>query len=173
MSKPTKALVTNELRDRYAGLESACVVELTGMNVQQQEKLRRMLRKKSARLEVVKNSLIRRALEGGPLEPLGRALDGPCALVTSRESLVEVAKSLLEAAKEFKKLKLKQAIVDGDPSLVSIESVSRRKTRAQLLGEVAMLISSPGRALAGCLRGPQARIAGCLKALAALADNAG
>ncbi len=165
MSKAVKALVTNELKSRYADVVGACVVDLTGLDVADQEKLRRSLRTKSAKLEVIKNSLARRAFAGGPLEPLGKVLEGPCALVTSRESLIEVARLLTEAAKEFAQLKLKQAIFDGDPTLITVEELSKLKGRMELLGEVAMLMSSPGRALAGCLSSPQSKIAGCLKTI--------
>jgi len=166
MSKFVKALVTEEIRSRYAEVTSACVVDLTGLDVQAQEKLRKSLRTKSATLEIVKNSLARRAFAGGALGPLGKALEGPCAVVTSRESLIEVARLLTDAAKEFKSLKLKQAILDGDPSLVTVEELSKMRGRRELLGEVAMLVGSPGRAIAGCLRSPQSKIAGCLKTLA-------
>lgn len=165
MSMAIKKLITEELRKRYASMESACVVDLTGLNVQEQEQLREILRKKSARLEVVKNSLARRAFQDGPLESLGKALEGPCALVTSSESLIDAAKVLVEAAEEFTQLKLKQAIIEGDPNLLTIEAVSKMKSGAELLGELAMLIGSPGRAVAGCLRAPQSKIAGCLEAL--------
>jgi large subunit ribosomal protein L10 len=165
MSKAIKALMTDQIKGRYAGLDSACVVELTGLDVAAQEKLRRNLRAKSARLEVLKNSLARRAFEGGPLGPLGKAMVGPCALVTSSGSLIDVAKLLVEAAREFTKLKLKQAIVDGDPSLVSIEAVSKMRGKGEIVGEVAMLIGSPGRSIAGCMKSPQSRIAGCLKTI--------
>ncbi len=83
MSKTIKGMITEELRKRYAGMKDACVVDLTGMSVLEQEDLRGRLRKKSARLEVVKNSLARRAFRESVLEPLGDALVGPCALVTS------------------------------------------------------------------------------------------
>ena len=157
--------MTEQLRERYAGMSSACVVELTGLDVQSQEKLRRNLRAKSARLEVVKNSLARRAFQGGPLDPLGPTLVGPCAVVSSSGSLIEVAKLLVEAAKDFKKLKLKQGILDGDPTPLTVEAISRMRGRLEILGELAMLIRSPGRAVAGCLQSPQAKIAGCLKAM--------
>ena len=107
MSKPVKAMVTAELEQRYAGMESACVVDLTGLTVQAQEALRTALRDKSGRLEVVKNSLARQAFRDTVLEPLGKSLEGPCALVTSSESMIEIAKILVEAAKEYSELKLK------------------------------------------------------------------
>src|ERR1043166_8322161 len=103
MSKPVKALVTEELKAKYAGVSSALVVDMTGMDVLMQEKFRKSLRTKSARVEVIKNSLARRAFAGGPLEPLGKAMEGPCALVVSKDSLVDVAKLLMDSAKEFAK----------------------------------------------------------------------
>jgi large subunit ribosomal protein L10 len=166
MSKAIKAMITEDMKDRYAGASSACVVELTGLDVQAQEKIRRELRAKSARLQVVKNSLARHAFKGGPLAPLGEALQGPCALVTGPESMIEVAKYLVEAAKEFKSLKLKAAVYEGDTSLISIEAMSKLRGKREILGELAMLVASPGRALAGCIASPQAKIAGCLKAIA-------
>jgi hypothetical protein len=62
-------------------------------------------------------------------------------------------------------LKLKQAIVEGEREPLTVEEVSRMKTRAALVGELAALISSPCRAVASCLSSPQGRIAGCLKAM--------
>ena len=165
MSRPVKQMITADLRERYASVEGACVVALTGLNIQAQEKLRQDLREKSARLEVVKNSLARRAFADTVLEPLGDALDGPCALVTTSGSLIDTAKALVMAAKEVPELTLKQALVDGDPTLVTVEELSRMKGRVELVGEVAVVVTSPARTLAGCLGSPQGRIAGCLQAM--------
>ncbi len=166
MSKPVKAMVTAELKKRYAGVESACVVNVTGLDVKAQEKLRRTLREKSARIQIVKNSLAKYAFKDTPLAPLGDALTGPCALITSSQSLIEIAKLLIDAAKEFGKLELKGALLDGDPSMMSIVQLSKMRGKRELLGEIAMLAGSPGRALAGCLAGAQGRVAGCIKTLA-------
>ncbi len=166
MSKPLKQMMTDALRDRYAGVDSACVVDLTGLDVVSTTRFRRTLREKSMQVAVVKNSLAARAFQGTPLEPLGRSLKGPCALVTGGDSILEVARTLVAALKDFAVIRLKQAIIEGDPALMTVEEVSRLKGRLELIGEVAMLISSPGRRVAGCIAGPQARIAGCVKAIA-------
>ena len=165
MSKTIKAMIAAEYQERFAGVDSVCVVDLSGLKVHEQETLRASLREKSARLEVVKNSLIRRAFRQGPLEPLGEVLDGPCALVTSTDSLIDAAKILVEAAKQFDSLELKHAILEGDPELLNVADVAKRKSRLELIGELAMLIAGPGRALVGCLGSPQSKIAGCLKAM--------
>jgi len=166
MSKPVKAMVTAELKKRYSGVDSACVVNITGLDVKAQEKLRRTLRDKSARLQIVKNSLAKYAFKDTPLSPLGDSLTGPCALITSSQSLIEIAKLLIDASKEFGKLELKTALLDGDPSLMTIVQLSKMRGKRELLGELAMLIGSPGRSVAGCLAGAQARVAGCIKTLA-------
>ena len=165
MSKAVKKLMAGDVHKRYCGFSSACVVDMTGMKVQDQERLRKLIRSKSGRVEVIKNRLTRFALQGTGLEPLGKSFRGPCALVTSSESAIDIARALMDAAKEFKALKLKQAIFEGDPSLLTVEQMAKMRGRRELLGEIAMLVSSPGRSLAGCLSSPQAKLAGCLKAI--------
>lgn len=166
MSKPVKDLITEALRARYEGIQDVCVVDLTGLDVQRTQRLRQELVSKSMRLQVVKNSLARRAFRGGPLEPLGEQLRGPCGLVTGGDSIIDVAKALVLSARELGDIALKQAMVEGDAALLSVEQVARMKGHRELLGEIAVLVLSPGRAIAGCVAAPGARIAGCLKALA-------
>lgn len=166
MSKPVKDLITKEYHERYAELDSACVISVIGLDGIAANRLRGELASKKIRLQVVKNSLARRAFSEGALAPLGNALDGPCALVTGGESIIDVAKTLIEIKKSYPLVDLKVGILGGDPDLIPIERLAQMKSRQELLGEIAMLISSPGRRLAGCLQGPGGRIAGCLKAIA-------
>jgi large subunit ribosomal protein L10 len=165
MSKPVKNMLTSYLRDRFAGVNSACVVDLTKLNVQSTEQIRKSLREANGRLEVVRNSLARRAFMDTPLQPLGDALKGPSALVVG-DSVVDLAKKLTSLTREFAELKLKEAIFEGDSQLLTVELLSKMKSRVELLGDVAALISGPGRRLAGAIGSPQAKIAGCLKAIA-------
>ena len=166
MSKPVKRMLTDYLKHRYGGVESACVVDLTGLDVISTEKLRGALRERNARLEVIKNRLTRQAFADTALRPLGDILRGPCALITSEDSIIDAAKGLVNFAKEYKQLELKQAILDGDPDLLSVVELSKMKSRGELCGEITALIEGPGRRVAGALASPAARIAGCLKALA-------
>ena len=166
MSKPLKRLMSDSLRQRYSKVDSACVVDLTGLDVQKTQQIRRELAGKRIRLEVVKNSLARLAFRESPLGPLADRLTGPCALATGGDSIVAVAKALVHWAKEFSQITLKQAMFEGDPELLTIEKLSKMKSRLEIIGELAGLIGSPGRALAGCIQSPGGKIAGCLKALA-------
>jgi large subunit ribosomal protein L10 len=166
MSKPLKQLMMDTLRRKYEGVDSVCVVDVTGLGVGATTQFRRTLREKSMRVEVVKNTAAARAFKDTVLEPLGDSLEGPCALVTGGESAIDVAKVLAEVAKEYAALTLKQAMLDGDPSLLAVAEVAKLKGLAELLADLAGLISSPGRAIAGCVNAPQAKIAGCVKAIA-------
>ncbi len=172
MSKPIKELVTRAYAGTYADLADACVVDVTRLNVNDATRLRANLAGKGIKVQVIKNSLARRAFEGTRLAPIGAALSGPCALVTGGDSIIDVAKQLVEAAKEFEKLSLKQAIIEGDAELVDVVALARMKGRRELTADIAGLISAPGRKLAGCLAGPAGRIAGCLKAMADKAEEA-
>lgn len=171
MSKPVKDLLTQEYQSRYGDLDSACVVSVIGLDAIATNLFRGELGKRNMRLQVVKNSLARRAFSDGALSPLGNALDGPCALVTGGESAIEIAKALVELQKAYPKIELKYGIVGGEPEVLSVDQIAKMRSRVEMLGEVAMLIASPGRRLAGCLAGPGGRIAGCLKAMADKADG--
>ena len=165
MSKPIKGLVVEALKEQYAQVDSVCVVDLTGMDVKSTEQLRSVLRDKSARMQVVRNSLARRAFVDGPLAPLAQELEGPCAFVSSTESIVDVAKLLVEFCKEHENLTLKQALLDGEPQLLTVAEMSKLRSWSEMLGEVALVIVSPARSVAGCVASPQSKIAGCLKAI--------
>ena len=172
MSKPVKDIITIEYERLYSGVDSACVVNVIGLDAISTNKLRNELKAKKIRLHVVRNSLARRALEKEPLAPLASALDGPCALVTGGDSMIDVAKTLVGLKKTYPKIELKIGMVDGDPDLLEIERMAKLKTRVETLGEVAMLIASPGRRLAGCINAPGGKIAGCIKAIIEKAEKA-
>ena len=173
MSKPVKEMLTQEYRRRYAGVDGACLVSVIGLDAISTNRLRGELKARNIRLQVIKNSLARRAFAGTPLEALGPALEGACAMVTGGDSVIDVAKILVAAKKNYPKMELRVGLLDGDPELIEVERLASFKNRTELLGELAMLIASPGRRLAGCLRGPGGRIAGCLQAMVEKAPGAG
>lgn len=165
MSKPLKDMMTKEYSEAFDGVDSACVVSVIGLDAISTNKMRGELLEKSIRLRVVKNSLARRAFGDGPLGPLGKALDGPCAMVTGGSSIIDVAKLLDSMKKSYPKLELKIGIMEGDPEVMAVEAMAKLKGRDELLSDLAGAIASPGRRLAGALQGPAGRIAGCLKAI--------
>jgi len=172
MSKPVKDLITKEYHRLYADVRNACVVSVVGLDAISTNRLRGELHKKDISLRVIKNSLARRAFVDTDLETLGNALDGPCALVTGGDSVIDVAKILVDTQKSYPQIELKMGMLDGDPDLIDVARLAKMKNKEQLLAELADLMFSPGRRLAGCLSSPGGRIAGCLKAMADKAEAA-
>jgi large subunit ribosomal protein L10 len=165
MSKPIKDLMTREYQRRYSQTSSACVVSVIGLDAISTNKLRGELRARKLRLQVVKNSLARRAFGDTPLAPLCGAFDGPCALVTGAGTAIEIAKALADLHKSYPKIELRVGILEGEPELISVEELAKMKGRLELLSDLAGATRSPGARLAGCLAAGGGRIAGCLKAI--------
>jgi large subunit ribosomal protein L10 len=165
MSMELKTMIADVLRDRYVGIDEACVVDMSKLSVQDAQSVRRSLTAKNLRVSVVKNSMARRAFEGGPLESLSRGLSGPCALVTGGDSIIDMARALVDIAKEYPNLTTKHAVMDGEAELYEVSVVAKFRGRLELLGEVANLVGAPGRSIAGAIASPQGKIAGCLKAI--------
>jgi len=166
MSKKAKQFVTDEYRRWYAGVQSACVVDLTGLDAIATHRLRGHLRQKKIQLHVIRNSLARRALAEGPLGPIAHRLNGPCALVTGGNSIVEVAKELVRLAGDVRAIKLKFGLMDGETEVFPIEHLAKMKSRQEVQGELVMLILSPWRRVASQVTSPWRRVAGCVKTLA-------
>lgn len=164
MSKAVKELLRKDLAEKYTGFEDMLVINVHGLTGNEVNEFRGALRKTGVEVHVVKNSAARRAMAGTPLEPLVRSLKGPCALVTGGVSPIDTAKELIRLTKEFPNLELSNGMVDGDPDLLTIDEISKRKSKAELQGDVLTLIISPGRRIAGqlCVGG---KIAGCIKAI--------
>lgn len=166
MSKMVKEMIVDQLRSRYGDLDSAVVIELLGCDGITTNDFRRSLRAKNMRMEVVKNSLLKRAVQDRPLKPLAQSILGSNALVTGGESPVEVAKLIEEWMPKIAGLKLKAAILDGEYLNESqVKGLVKMPTRRDLQARIAATVRAPGARLAGALLSGGGRIAGCLKAL--------
>src|SRR5262245_17190487 len=165
MSRAIKEMVEKDLKKNYADLDSVMVVSVHGLSGVDVNTLRGKLRKKKIEVHVVKNRAAKRVLKGTPLEPIGKALTGPCAFVTGGPSPVDTAKELIELIKDYPKFELRQGIVEGEKELLTVEQISKRRSKAEIQGEVVMLFCSPARRIAGCLK-IGGKIAGCIKAIA-------
>ena len=164
MSRAVKELVENELKKRYSSLESALVVSVHGLTGTAINELRGVLGKKQIEVHVIKNRAAKRVLTGTLLEPLGKALTGPCAFVSGGPGITDTAKELLRLVKDYPALELKFGLVDGETEVLSIEEISKRLTKAEAQGQIVMLAISPARKIAGCLN-TGGKVAGCIKAI--------
>lgn len=167
MSYFVKNLVQGQYEKKFDGVNEFVVIDTTGISGNDNNMLRGELKNKGIRLTVVKNSLMRLALQSKGMEDACSIFEsGPCTIAYGGDSVVDVAKEIIDWGKKIKAIKPKGAYVDG--TLMpgeGVKALSKMPTRAELQGQVVQLVQSPGLNVAGALVGPGGVIAGCVKSL--------
>jgi large subunit ribosomal protein L10 len=143
-----------ELKEEIQGSAALLLTEYRGLTVSEITELRKSLRDGGARFAVIKNTLMRRALEQTDAAELGSLFDGPSAVAFVREDPVAAAKSVTAAAKKFPALVLKGGFVEG-----RLLSADEAKSLADLESREVMLSK-----LAGLMKGEMSRAAAVFQA---------
>jgi len=162
MSKYLKNLIADDLKGRLDGVSDALVVDVVGMEANQNVVLRRELREKGFHLIVIKNSLARRATAGTTLAPALEGVDGTAAIVWGGEDVVSLAKEVARLAEDvkFAPFSPKGGVMDGSRlSAEEVIAVSKWPSRSEQLSLLIGQILSPGAALSAQLLGPGAMLA--------------
>ncbi len=173
MTRDQKVRKVKELETTFREAKSAYLADLSGMTVELATKLRDRCRAEGIRVEVAKNTLLRRAAEGTGNEAILPRLTGPTALVTSDTDEVAPARILVGFQKEFKFPGLKGGLLDGrDLSEEDVKAISSLPTKDVLLGQLARTLQSPLSNLASAITSPLRDLVGVLNALAEKKETA-
>ncbi|MFT3686122.1 MAG: 50S ribosomal protein L10 [Phycisphaerales bacterium] len=169
MSKAVKNMLMRDYTARLTGADNGMLISIRGMKAVDTTKLRNGLAKKKIKVTVIRNSLAKKTFAGSGLEGLGKLLTGPSAVVYGGQSVVEVARAIVDSLKDFPTLELKGAILDGNlfEGKKGVEELSKFPTKEEAAGQNITLIVSPGRKLAAQFKGPGANLAGIIKAIEA------
>ena len=169
MSKYVKNLITEDLRQRFKGVQDALVVSVAGLDANKNYLLRKQLRGKNVNLLVVKNSMARRATEGTTLSVAFEQAEGSLAVVWGAEDIVSLAKIVAAVAddKNFAPFEPRGGVMDGARlSATQVRDVSKWPSRQEQLSLVVGQILSPGATLAAQLLGPGGALASQIKQIA-------
>ncbi|MFO8007506.1 MAG: 50S ribosomal protein L10 [Candidatus Brocadiia bacterium] len=157
MPKRVKELMVEELEERFRDIkETGCVmVDVTGLSADESRLVRSGLRQQAGgRMMVVKNSLMRIALERMGAQDLEPLVDGPTAIVRA-DSAPAAARAVSEAAEEHPALTLKGGYAEGHlMDAAGIEKLAEIPPRDELLSMLAGAFLAPLRRL---LRGMTAK----------------
>lgn len=170
MSKTVKEMIVRDYRTRFKGVEGAVAVELRGLDSITTNRMRTHLRKKEVRVTVVKNSLAKRAFEGGALQALAPSLKGPTAVVYGvGPSVVDVAREIVQWVKEHdkkqEKCHFKGAVLEGVyyDGPAGVDKLSKMPTRDEAIAQVVAIVLGPAKKLVGAAVGPGRRVLGIVK----------
>lgn len=167
MTYYVKGLVQKQYEETFSEVQDFVVFQLMGLGGTNNNLMRGSLQEKGIRLTMVKNSMMRRALESlGHSSARDLFLAGPCTVAYGGDSVVDVAKELTEWAKKYDVIQFKGAYVEGTVvDQAGVKELAAMPNRAELQGRIVQAALTPGGNIAGALAGPGRVIAGCLKSL--------
>jgi len=168
MRREEKDVIIDDLTQRIANTKHFYLTDISNLNAEQTSKLRRKCFEKHIQLLVVKNTLLRKALEksGVDYSPLFDVLKDSTSIMFSETNSVP-AKLIKEFRKKNDKPILKAAWVEesiyiGDNQLDALSSI---KSKEELIGDVLLLLQSPMKGLLSAISAPGRNLAGALKTL--------
>ncbi|MBX7051309.1 MAG: 50S ribosomal protein L10 [Flavobacteriales bacterium] len=169
----TKEQKNQEIADLVEALKSNEIFYLsdtTTLNAEATSQLRRECFKAGIKMRVVKNTLLRKAMErveGKDYSPLFESLHGNTAVMFASVGNVP-ARLIKEFRKKHEKPAFKAAFIQDDCYVGAdqLEALVALKSKEELLGDILGLLQSPAKNVISALQGSAGnKVAGLVKAL--------
>lgn len=168
MTRDEKNQVIDSLVDKFGEYSCIYVTDSSDLTALDNNQLRRVLHGNGVHMQVVKNTLIKKAVERSDSEwgELTDTLKGTTALLFASNP-----KAPAIAIKKFRKTSekpiLKGAFIDSDIFIGDdqLEALSNFKTKEDLIGEIIGLLQSPAISVISGLQSGGNKLAGILKTL--------
>lgn len=138
-----------ELSEKIAGAVTGLVVDYKGTNVTDDTALRKELRENGVDYFVVKNTILRRAIDGTSVQEIESVLEGTTAIALSNEDYTAAARILCKFAESHENFKIKTGFLDGKViDLDTIDSLAKLPSKEVLLATVLGAFQAPIAAFA-------------------------
>ncbi len=157
LKKERKLELSKRLSEQLEDAIAIMVFSYTGLTVKEMEDIRNSVKEIGASFNVIKNSVVEKAIEGSKWESLKEHLKGANAYALSFDDPAALAKVLVGKAKDYKKLEAKVGSLDGKiidaKQIVALSKLpSKEVLLAQLLGTLNAPITGFVNVLAGNIR---------------------
>jgi len=161
-----KKQIVQELKEKISKAQGIIFYDYRGLNVQEATELRNQFRAAGVEYHVIKNSMLKRAVDELEIKGLDEYLAGPTAVAFGYGDPVAPAKVLTEYVKKIKKTEIKSGLLNGKViNLAGIESLANLPSREQLLAQLAGRLNAPSAGLARTLSGIICKLAYALNAV--------
>ncbi|NLN24934.1 MAG: 50S ribosomal protein L10 [Bacteroidetes bacterium] len=168
MTREEKSKVIETLTAQLANNNNIYLADISGLDAGSTTNLRRACFKAGVQLSVVKNTLLKKAMENTDKDfgDLPSTLKGNTSIM-----IAEVGNAPAKVIKEFRKksdkplLKgayIQEAVFIGDNQLDSLVAL---KSKDELIGEIVGLLQSPAKNVISALKSGGGKLAGILKTL--------
>ena len=172
MSKLVKQMEYAALEQTFSGVRDLVLLSPSKIDSGTDYNFRKQLRDKKVRVQMVKNSLVRRVFEANGVKLDDKVWAGTTLVAWGADSIKDLSKAVDGLIKEIEKkdpkqkdkLKVKTAVADGQP--VPMATALTMPTRLEAIGEIIGMILGPASAIAGCLTGPAAQVASQIATIA-------
>ena len=168
MTREEKSQVIEELTAQLADNTNIYLTDISGLNAGSTSDLRRACFKANVKLNVVKNTLLTKAMEASDKDfgDLPTVLKGNTSVMYS-ETGNAPAKVIKAFRKKSEKPLLKGAFIEeaiylGDDQLDMLVDI---KSKEELIGEIVGLLQSPAKNVISALKSGGGTIAGIIKTL--------
>jgi large subunit ribosomal protein L10 len=169
MTREEKSRVIEDLTAQLSGTNVVYVADISGLDAETTSNLRRACFKAGIKLEVVKNTLLEKAMEsveGNNYGELPSVLVGNTAILIAENGNAP-AKVIKEFRKRSDKPVLKgayihEAVFTGDNQLDALVAL---KSKEEVIGEIIGLLQSPAKNVVSALKSGGSTIAGLVKTL--------
>jgi large subunit ribosomal protein L10 len=138
-----KKAVVDEVSEQVSKAQAIIIAEYRGLQVGEMTELRAQARKSGVYLRVLKNTLVRRAVEGTPFSGLANEMVGPLVFGMSSDP-VSAAKVLSEFAKANDKFIIKAGAMPNQVMDVkAIQALATLPSREELLSKLLGTMQAP------------------------------
>jgi len=168
MTKEEKSREIDKLTSLLESTNTIYIADIAGLNAQDTSNLRRLCFQREVGLSIVKNTLLRKAMERSEkqFDELYDVLKGNTSIMIA-EAGNAPAKLIKEFRKKSDKPILKAAYIAesvyvGDDQLETLSSI---KSKDELIGDVIALLQSPAKNVISALQSGGKTIAGLVKTL--------
>ncbi len=153
MNINSKKQCVKTVKEKFDKAQAFFITHNMGLKAGQITALRKDVKNHGGEFKVVKNTLIKRAIEGKPYsDDISKDFEGPVAVAFSYDDPAAVAKALFKYIDDSKRLVVKTGFLGQTMlSAKDIEKLSKLPGRDELIAKAVRTIAAPLQSLMGVL----------------------